>query len=75
LAAWPVEALTWSRQRELNPHLSLRRTPFYPLNYGEPGTRGIVGAGSQAQGAVRAIDAQAEIPWKEVSLSARPELR
>src|SRR5690606_29508898 len=25
----------WSRQQESNLHLSLRRTLFYPLNYGE----------------------------------------
>jgi hypothetical protein len=25
----------WSRRQESNLHLSLRRTPFYPLNYGE----------------------------------------
>lgn len=27
--------LIWSRQQESNLHLSLRRTLFYPLNYGE----------------------------------------
>jgi hypothetical protein len=27
--------LAWSRQQESNLHLSLRRTLFYPLNYGE----------------------------------------
>lgn len=28
-------ARQWSRRQESNLHLSLRRTPFYPLNYGE----------------------------------------
>ena len=29
--------LIWSRHRESNPNLTLRRHPFYPLNYGESG--------------------------------------
>ena len=28
-------AASWSRRRESNPDLTLRRGPFYPLNYGE----------------------------------------
>ena len=31
VARWP-----WSRRQESNLYLSLRRTPFCPLNYGEP---------------------------------------
>jgi hypothetical protein len=30
------ETVVWSRRQESNLYLSLRRTPFYPLNYGEP---------------------------------------
>ena len=37
----------WSRRRESNPHLPLRRRPFYPLNYGET-TRNCRGSGGQA---------------------------
>jgi hypothetical protein len=35
--------LAWSRQQESNLHLSLRRTLFYPLNYGEGLKGGVTG--------------------------------
>ena len=36
---------SWPPRQESNLHLSLRRAPFYPLNYGEESAAIVVGIG------------------------------